>query len=315
MPNARDYCFTLFLADDEETAFLACQPIDENFPLRHALKYVVYQLERCPATQRLHWQGYIKFSKCVSMQYIKEHFPILAGAHLEKRNGTDAEARDYCTKERTRELGPWENGSWQGQQGKRSDLDSYASRIRELAQEGLDWHDSRKRLADEFPAVHLKFSKHGAAVYEDVKPDPTPVELPQPLQRWEQEVLDIVSRPRDRRAINWVFGETGGEGKSRMALHLITGHRAIMLSGRDQDMALAYAEQPAPVVVFDLPRTAVEHMDHLYSFAEKLKNGVLFSSKYNSRQVIFNPPHVFFFANFEPDSTKWSADRLNLIRC
>lgn len=250
------------------------------------------------------------------MQYVKEHFPILEAAHLEKRRGTDAEARDYCSKARTRELGPWEHGSWEGNQGQRSDLLSYAERIKELAAQGLSWQESRKRLADEMPVVHLKFSKHGAGVHEDLKPAAPVSEVPYPRQRWEQQVLDLIAEDRmgeERRRINWVYGPAGGEGKSRMGIHLITGHGALMLSGKVQDMAYAYANQQAPIVVFDLPRTAVEHMDHLYSFAESLKNGFIFSSKYDSKQVTFVPPHVFFFANFEPDTTKWSPDRLRLI--
>lgn len=315
MPNARDYCFTLYLNDDEHTAFVACQPIEENFPLNNSLKYVIYQLERCPTTQRLHWQGYIKFSKPVSLQFIKQHFPILEGAHLERRLGSDAEARDYCAKENTRELGPWEHGSWQGQQGQRSDLATYAEAVRRLAQEGLTWKAACRQLAEKFPGTHMRYRQHGGGLFEDSKPQPEEEPLPDQLHPWQQELLDIISQPADRRVIHWVYGPNGGEGKSMMAMHLITQHEAILLSGRVQDMACAYKENPAPIVVFDLARTMVDHMDHLYSFAEQLKNGCIFSSKYMSTQVTFRSPHVIFFSNFKPDDTKWSADRYHIMEC
>lgn len=315
MPNARDYTFTLYLNDDEETALLAVVP-EEHFPLRYDLKYVIYQLEKCPTTSRLHWQGYIKFSKCVSMQFIKEHFPILAGAHLEKRRGTDAEARDYCAKENTRELGPWEIGNWGGQQGQRSDLTTYAEAVRALAREGVTWKAACRRLAEEFPGTHMRFRQHGQGLFQDSLPQTESEELQYPLPQWQQLILDTVAGTANRRTIHWFVGAAGGEGKSTMAMHLVHHHEAIMLSGRVQDMAHAYKEQPAPVVVFDLPRTMTgegHYMDHYYSFAEQLKNGCIFSSKYNSGQVTFKTPHVIFFANVEPDMTKWSADRYHVV--
>lgn len=312
MPNVRDYVFTLFLDDDEQTALLAVVP-EEHFPLTNNLKYVVYQLEKCPTTQRLHWQGYIKFSKPVSRQFIQVNFPILATAHLEARRGTDAEARDYCTKARTRQLGPWEVGSFEGRQGQRSDLATYAEAVRRLAGEGVTWKAACRQLAEEFPGTHMRFRQHGAGLFEDSKPEAEVEELPEQLHDWQQELLDIVGQPANRRVIHWVHGPNGGEGKSMMAMHLITKHEAILLSGRVQDMACAYKENPAPIVVFDLARTMVDHMDHLYSFAEQLKNGCIFSSKYMSTQVTFRSPHVIFFSNFEPDMTKWSADRYHVM--
>jgi len=312
MPNVRDYCFTLFFDDDEEAAFLAVIP-EEHFPLTHDLKYVIYQLERCPTTQRLHWQGYIKFSRPVSLQFIKQSFPILEKAHLEQRRGTDAQARDYCAKEDTRQLGPFEVGSWAGKQGQRSDLATYAEAVRKHAQAGMTWKAACRQLAEEFPGTHMRFRSHGQGLFQDSQPEMESEALDRPLTAWQQLIIDTVSGTANRRTIHWVCGPTGGEGKSRMAMHLVMEHEAILLTGRVQDMAHAYKENPAPVVVFDLPRTQIEHMDHLYSFAESLKNGCIFSSKYNSSQITFRSPHVIFFANCQPDMDKWSADRYHII--
>lgn len=72
---------------------------------------------------------------------------------------------------------------------------------------------------------------------------------------------------------------------------------------------MAYAYNGEPMVFFDVTRTQAEHMDHLYQFAEQLKNGIIFSSKYESGTKCFDPPHVVFFANQGPHPGKWSADR------
>jgi hypothetical protein len=92
----------------------------------------------------------------------------------------------------------------------------------------------------------------------------------------------------------------------------------VLTGGKKIDMAYIYAQNPTSIVVFDLPRTAEinteesdrkHHLDGIYSLAEELKNGILVSGKYESKTVVFKVPHVIFFANFEPDMTKWSSDR------
>ena len=102
--------------------------------------------------------------------------------------------------------------------------------------------------------------------------------------------------------------EKGNQGKSRLALHLCLEHNAIILSGKIADMAYAYNKEP--IVIFDVPRTQAENLDHLFAFAESLKNGIIFSNKYESQQKIFKPPIVIFLANIPCPDGKWSSDRV-----
>lgn len=78
-------------------------------------------------------------------------------------------------------------------------------------------------------------------------------------------------------------------------------------------MAFAFANGDYKIAIFDLTRTAVDHSDYLYDFAESLKNGFFFVGKYSSRQHVFKPPHVVFFANTMPKEGKWTEDRLKLL--
>ena len=249
------------------------------------------------------------------MQFIKDHFPVLATAHLEKRKGTDAQASNYCLKEKSKIFGPFEVGSNESRQGERSDIATYAAAITEYARSGQHtWKSACRLLVERFPGTHLAMRQKGQGVWEDslLRMES---ELQRPLVQWQQQLLEDVEGPVSTRKIIWICGAAGGEGKSTMAMHLIHQHDALMLSGRVQDMAYAYTNQTARVVIFDLPRTMTgegSFMDHYYSFAEQLKNGCIFSAKYNSGQVVFQRPHVIFFANVEPDMTKWSADRYDV---
>jgi len=90
-------------------------------------RYVVWSLERCPETQKLHWQGYIEFTTQMRMGAIKK---LLGdpGVHLEERKGTALEAANYCKKLETHVAGPWEFGELSNQGG-RLDRDDQISAI------------------------------------------------------------------------------------------------------------------------------------------------------------------------------------------
>lgn len=90
------------------------------------ISYYVYQLEigkgdnpRIP-TGTPHLQGYVEFKARVDLTYLKN---FNNNAHWEPRRESAAANRIYCTKEDTREDGPWEFGTIsEGTPGKRNDL-------------------------------------------------------------------------------------------------------------------------------------------------------------------------------------------------
>ena len=61
------------------------------------------------------------------------------------------------------------------------------------------------------------------------------------------------------------------------------------------------------IVIFDVPRDNGNKVS--YKSIESIKNGVIFSSKYESGYKIFNSPHVIVFANCEPEYSSLSSDR------
>lgn len=84
------------------------------------VRYMICQLEMCPGTERLHFQGYAQF-------FDKMRFKGAASAlgmpkaHFEKPRGTLEENQRYCSKEKSRIAGPWESGE-AVEQGDRTDL-------------------------------------------------------------------------------------------------------------------------------------------------------------------------------------------------
>jgi len=54
-------------------------------------------------------------------------------------------------------------------------------------------------------------------------------------------------------------------------------------------------------IIVDISRAQEEYVDHVYPFIEKLKDGIIFSPKYESLNVkLERIPHVIVMANFMP---------------
>ncbi|ARO38300.1 replicase [Circovirus sp.] len=107
--GSRAWCFTLNNPCTNEPDFKSLDKV----------RYATWQLERGECGTP-HLQGYVELDSPQRFSYFRT---ILGGAHFEQRRGTRKQAREYCTKEETREGGPWEYGVWQPEgQGNRTDL-------------------------------------------------------------------------------------------------------------------------------------------------------------------------------------------------
>lgn len=128
---------------------------------------------------------------------------------------------------------------------------------------------------------------------------------------WQQEVIDIVNGPVDGRAIHWYWDEKGNIGKSYLAKFLSLDDATIICDGKkdnifNQVSAMIDNMVIPKIVLLDIPRS----LDHInYGAIEQLKNGCIYSGKYEGGKCIFPKPHVICFANVGPDISNMSADR------
>lgn len=90
-------------------------------------RYLIYQLER-GQEGTLHWQGYIAFKTMKSFNQVRDLLP--PASHIEKARGNAAHNQAYCSKEETRQAGPWEFGEIPAQ-GKRTDLQTFVEDMKE----------------------------------------------------------------------------------------------------------------------------------------------------------------------------------------
>jgi len=84
----------------------------------------------------------------------------------------------------------------------------------------------------------------------------------------------------------------------------------MVTNGKCADIAHAYNYEE--IVVFDFSREQEERIN--YQIIEKFKDGRIFSPKYDSKCKVFKGARVIVFSNFDPDKSKLSEDRWDVMR-
>lgn len=135
---------------------------------------------------------------------------------------------------------------------------------------------------------------------------------------WQEEVLAILAEEPHPRQINWIVDKKGNSGKSFLVKYLAIKYDVIIANGKGNDVLHAIAKYDEkiglsrlPVIICDLPRHNADYIN--YGTIEMIKNGLVYSGKYEGAQLLFDIPHVFVFANSFPEEGKWSIDRYNVI--
>lgn len=290
--QSRRWCFTIF---------------DYTPELYASLNWGIYgcvQGEICPETGRKHLQGFCIFATNQRLGKLKE---LHATAHWSVMKGRIDQNETYCTKDETADAEfPPKFWGTRPAQGARNDLTS----LLQVAEGCSSVNEALKRMAETDAFTFAKYHGGLEKVIRLTLDTRLAVDIPN-WRPWQADLITRLKQEPDDRKIMWYCDKNGGCGKSTIVKWYINNkdESAVKLQGKVADMAYIYEGER--IVFFDVSRTMAEHMDHLYQFAEDLKNGSLVSTKYQSTLKRFVPPHVVFFANHEPDRSKWSKDRLD----
>ena len=192
------------------------------------------------------------------------------------------------------------------EQGARTDFEAIREILREHGpEEGI------RQVAERFPGQFIRYpsgiTQLAQAVVPRVRED-----AGFEFRPWQAAIAKICKGKAHPRHIYWIEDPKGAAGKSRLTTYMCREMNAVELDGRQSDAAFSYTGQP--IVLFDLARAVdLITLKDLYIVGEKLKNGQIYSSKYQSRLKVFEVPHVIYFSNSPPPVGVWSADRLQHI--
>lgn len=134
--------------------------------------------------------------------------------------------------------------------------------------------------------------------------------------KWQMEVVKYyykdIKEPNDR-TIYWIYDPVGCVGKTALAKWFVLKKDfGYLNNAKTSDICFYAKENPKEGYVFDFCRSNEDKIN--YQAIESLKNGILFSPKYESGVLLMDSPIIFCFSNFEPDTSMMSKDRWKIIK-
>lgn len=126
---------------------------------------------------------------------------------------------------------------------------------------------------------------------------------------WQAKVAEIIESEPDDRSIYWIWDPVGNCGKTAFCKWLVYHFNAFIFRGKSSDMAsrIVQMSDEVKIAIMNVSRSQEQFVS--YQCIEEIKDGLVCSGKYEGGQKIFDCPHVFIFANFEPDYNALSMDR------
>lgn len=262
------------------------------------VKYFVAGNEICPTTGKKHIQLYIYWANARTFSAVKKEFP---NAHIEARsqNSTPEQAADYCKKE-----GDWTEAG-ELPVDKRGKVNEWKDIVTAI-QNGMTLQD----LTLTYPEASIRYCAGIKNMYELHRPKHKFSILDKygTYNKIQTKIIQYVEAPTHDREIYWIYDPKGGCGKTDLANHLISNNGFLVFgNAKTADVALAWNGEN---VIFDYSRSQQDHIN--YGVIEDIKNGRIFSGKYQSTTKLYARPKVLVFANFLPDFGKMSLDRWNV---
>ena len=131
-----------------------------------------------------------------------------------------------------------------------------------------------------------------------------------------QEIMDIVTQEPDRRTINWIWSEQGGLGKTSTAAYIERNFDGVCVAnGKAADIKMTVInhleENDLECLIVNVPRQSEQYVN--YGVLEEIKDGLIYSGKYEGGFANIQHPHVVVLANFAPDTGMMSEDRWNIV--
>lgn len=249
-----------------------------------------------------HLQCVVIFKNKMRFNSVRTVLRLSTEAHLECCRNVK-HSIEYCKKE-----GDYKEYGDSGQvstSGRRNDLEDFKTSVKE-------GNYDIKSLMELHSQVFARYHRFCLS-YIDINKPIKPVEEHE-LSAWQSTMYELLQFEPNDRTIFFVVDYDGNNGKTWFA-HWIYGkldNVQIIPPGKKNDMVFAL-DEAVRILFVDCPRSKQgEYIQ--YDFLEEVKNGYIFSPKYESRVKRLSKCHVVCLMNEDPDMTKLSEDRYHIIK-
>ena len=135
---------------------------------------------------------------------------------------------------------------------------------------------------------------------------------------WQKALFKLLTGPPGDRFMYWIYDPVGNNGKTKFIKWLVYKHKALGLGyGHSTDVLnLVSKFQGRDIYCWNLTRAkpaSLSEMD-LYAAMESVKDGFFINTKYETDQILMDPPHVVVCANHIPKFNEISHDRWKIFR-
>lgn len=143
---------------------------------------------------------------------------------------------------------------------------------------------------------------------------------------WQKELYEMTLTKPDKRKIIWIYDPEGNNGKSQFmrTLRICESNRIICCNGgKESDIVNMINNciedgfeiiQHNLTILIDLPRSKANNEGKpfiSYTLLENLKNAFCVNTKYKSKMIEFNTPHIIILSNHQPDYEEMTFDKLS----
>jgi len=265
--------------------------------------YLVYGQEIAPTTGTPHLQGYVSFVERKRIAWVRNLFQ---GAHVELARGTPQQCRDYSIKDGDfTEFGDFASIPFQG---KRTDIDEFREWLTEQTEYPTNAH-----IAINFTTLYVRYATRLLELRDFIFPNPV-LETAEYRFGWQANLAATLAQPPvNDRKIKFFVDPVGGAGKTWFIRKYLTDNDDGMFLSIGKRDDLAYAvDRTKRVFLINVPRDQMQYLQ--YGILESIKDRLVFSTKYMSvtKRMLY-PTHVCVFSNEQPDLTKLSADRFDIL--
>lgn len=146
---------------------------------------------------------------------------------------------------------------------------------------------------------------------------PRPLKLISNLKPWQTDLKKILMEEPDDRKIIWIYEKKGRVGKSAFSKFMVVKHDALYITeGKKSDVInIVYnygLNRDLDIMLLDVPRDNKNNVS--YKSLEEIKNGLICNTKYETGNIVINPPHIVVFSNSAPNIDKFSLDRWDIYK-